>query len=162
MSKLSDRLNARRAELDVSTRAIADTATAAGFDMSHTTVARYLRPHHPRPTPETVEALAAGFKLSASELLRLAGLQAAGGAYVPPASSRLLTTAQRNAVSEIIRLLAEGNRDDEHTTDSPPAATTEGTQGEAYEVENMPDIVRIGYDLAALRGERARDRENDD
>lgn len=44
MSKLSDRLNARRAELDVSTRAIADTATAAGFDMSHTTVARFRIP----------------------------------------------------------------------------------------------------------------------
>ena len=163
MSKLSDRLAERKAELnDVSVRAVSDRAKADGHQLSPNTVAKYLRADHPQPTPATLDALATGFRLPPSELYRLADVQQAGPPFEPHKSADLLTAPQRSAVNEIIRLLAAGNEG--ATNDSSPFdSQAEGTPGEADQGEKTPapPLDRLGVDLAALKGERALDREDE-
>ena len=163
MSKLSDRLAERKAELnDVSVRAVSDRAKADGHKLSQNTVAKYLHADHPQPTPATLDALAAGFRLPPSELYRLADVQQSGPPFEPHKSADLLTAPQRNAVNEIIRLLAAGNEGNRNDT-APPAAQESGAPGEADESQKTPapPLDRLGVDLAAMTGERALDREDE-
>lgn len=111
MSNLSERLAQRKAELnDISVRAVSARAKADGHDLSANTVSKYLKPHHPVPVRATLDALAAGFQLPATELHKLAGLPSETEPFQAHASADLLTPPQRTAVNEIIRLLAEGNK----------------------------------------------------
>lgn len=153
MSKLSDRLAERKAELnDVSVRAVSDRAKAAGHQLSQNTAAKYLRADHPQPTSTTLDALAAGFRLPPSELYRLADARQAGPPFEPHKSADLLTAPQRAAVNEIIRLLADGNQGADHdTVTSLSARSREGTTTETTPQKMKP----LPADYAADQGDSA-------
>ena len=178
MSKLSDRLAARKAELnDVSVRAVSDRAKAAGHQLSQNTVAKYLRADHPQPTPATLDALATGFRLPPSELYRLADARQAGPPFEPHKSADLLTAPQRAAVNEIIRLLADGNQGAAHDTDdtvtplsarSRPGTTPETTPQKMrplpadYAADQGPSAGEEGWAQAQELGEESQDDGGDE
>lgn len=157
MSKLSDRLAERKAELnDVSVRAVSDRAKAAGHQLSQNTVAKYLRADHPQPTLATLDALAAGFRLPPSELYRLADARQAGPPFEPHKSADLLTAPQRAAVNEIIRLLADGNQGVVHGTGTVTplsARSREGTTTETTPQKMKPLPARYAADQGDSAGE---------
>lgn len=159
VSKLSDRLQQAKAEHGLSISQIVNRAVKAGYELSDYSAKVYTNGKHPaRPKVETLEALAYALKVPEAELMELAGLPDRR-TFSPHEDADLLTTAQQNAVNEIIRLLAEGNRNDSSPFDS----QAEGTPGEADQGEKTPapPLDRLGYDLAAMTGERALDREDE-
>ena len=158
VSKLSDRLAQAKHELGLSTRQIQERAERGGYKLSSYSATVYTNGKHPaKPDLATLEALAYALKVPEAELMELAGLPDRR-TFSPHEDADLLTTAQQNAVNEIIRLLAEGNRNDSSSFDSQEA----GTPSEADESQKTPapPLDRLGVDLAALKGERALDADD--
>lgn len=97
---------------DRSIDAIAHQATAAGFPISRSDVAKYLRSEHgPRIPQATLKGLAAGFGVDVRELRRLAGRPPGElGPYVPTPEAASLTKPQRNALDQLIKaFVSEGD-----------------------------------------------------
>lgn len=134
-----------------------ERAEALGQPMSKGNLSKYLNGAHPeKPHETTVKALAAVFNLKVSEIEEVI-TPVDGYPYTPPSDARLLTATQRDAVNQIIRLLAEGNKNASPSTTQEP-----GTPGEADQDQKTPapPLDRLGYDLAAHKAPRARDNED--
>lgn len=73
--------------------------------MSHTQLAKYMKPGHPKPSDQILEAFSAIFpSLSIQRLRELAGRPAGEpGPYLPPPEAARLSDRQRKAVDELIR-----------------------------------------------------------
>ncbi len=105
MSRLSDLLIAANAE-KLSGRAIAARAQAAGHNLNHDTVARYLRGAHGLPDESTLLAFAEVLPITLSELRAAAELPSeVVEPYRPPPESSRLTRRQRRAIDELIRTM---------------------------------------------------------
>ena len=102
VSKLSDRLQQAKAEHGLSISQIVNRAVEAGYELSDYSAKVYTNGKHPaRPKVETLEALAYALKVPEAELMELAGLPDRR-TFSPHEDADLLTTAQQNAVNEII------------------------------------------------------------
>lgn len=99
--------------LDMSSRKIAETATRAGFRVSHTTVADYLAGRRTNPDEHTIRALAAALRVEPVTLRELAGKPVDRGAYTPPETARAMTLEQRRIVDALIREFASLNKTDD-------------------------------------------------
>lgn len=106
MSALSDALN----EANVHRWSSRDLARRSGNQVSHTQLAKYLKPDHPTPTDAVLAAFAEIFPtLTVPKLRELAGLpRGEEDPYVPPPEGARLSVRQRKAIDELIRSMATG------------------------------------------------------
>lgn len=112
-SPLSQRLQEANDELQLSTRGVVDAARKGGYEISTYTAARVLSGKHGNVKPSTLEALSYVFRVPYDELAQLAGQAPRRGFELPPdrqADAETLTRSQVALISEMIRHLAEGNR----------------------------------------------------
>lgn len=157
VSKLSDRLKQAKIDADMSIKQIVKRATDAGYELSDYSAKVYTNGKHSQsPQPETLRALAYALRVPEDEVFKLAGLPVSSH-FEPHRDADLLTATQRDAVNQIIRLLAEGNKNA-----SPSTTQESGTPGETNQDQKTPDppLDRLGYDLAATTGQRALDEED--
>lgn len=108
MSALSELLKQRVATQKIGVREIARRAQDRGHSLSHGTVSKYLSGQHPEvPAEETLRAFHDVLDIPLEQLRKAAGLPAgAPGPYTPPSEADRLDLDQREAVDQIIRLLA--------------------------------------------------------
>lgn len=106
MSALSDALNAA----NVHSWSSRELARRSGNRVSHTQLAKYLKPDHPTPTDAVLAAFNEVFPtLSLPHLRELAGQpRGEDEEYVPPPEVARLSARQRKAVDEVIRSMATG------------------------------------------------------
>ena len=126
-----------------------------------TTISRIIRGAPSRP--KTMTALADSLGVSVGTLQGMLG-KPSDEPWVPPSGTERLTMRQRDALDALILSLVEepsttGDRNDT----APPTAQEPGTPGEADQGEKTPapPLDRLGVDLAALKGERALDSEDE-
>ena len=158
VSKLSDRLQQAKIDADMSIAQIVKRANDAGYELSDYSAKVYTNGKHSQsPQPETLRALAYALRVPEDEIFKLAGLPVSSH-FEPHRDADLLTATQRDAVNQIIRLLAEGNKNASPSTTQEP-----GTPSETVEGEKTPDppLDRLGYDLAATTGHRALDADDE-
>lgn len=107
MSELSNLL--RNAKGEASYDAIASKARRAGFPLSPSAVAKFIRDEHKgRTRDETLQALAAGFDLDVRLVREAAGRQRGElGPYVPDSRANSLTKDQREALDRLIVTIVE-------------------------------------------------------
>lgn len=106
VSALSDALN----EANVNGWSSREIARRSGDRVHHATVSNVMRGKHANaPTDELLKAFVEVFpKFTLQQLRALAGLPAGEAEpYRPPTEANRLTTRQRKAVDELIRLLAD-------------------------------------------------------
>lgn len=162
MSRLSDLLTELKQRRDMTNPEIVESAKRHGMKLSAGSVSNYLNGRHAeRPPVQTLEAFAKVFGVPVSDLEQAAAYTGREPFQPDPTADRL-TAPQRNAVNELIRLLAAGNEGADNDT-APPTTQESGTPSEADEVEKTPapPLDRLGVDLAALKGERALDAEDE-
>ena len=126
-----------------------------------TTISRIIRGASSRP--KTMSALADSLGVSVGTLQGMLGKPSVEP-WVPPSGTERLTMRQRDALDALILSLVEepsttGDRNDSSSFDS----QAKGTPGEADQGEKTPapPLDRLGVDLAALKGERALDSEDE-
>lgn len=108
MSALSELLAQRVAAQKIGVREIARRAQERGHTLSHGTVSKYLSGRHPEvPAEETLRALHDVLGIPLEQLREAAGLPVGlPEPYRPPAEADRLDPEQREAVDQVIRLLA--------------------------------------------------------
>lgn len=145
VSRLSDRLNELNTD-ELPLREIADRAKARGWKISFTTVRSYLNGTHPEnPPARALNALAAAFDVPVEDL-EAAAHYTGRAPFEPDSDADLLTAKQRAAVNEIIRLLADGNRNTHATPDSPlpsPQEPDAQVQDEGEKTGPTPDELEL-------------------
>ena len=156
MSQLSDLLNNRLHELKIKQSELGRLAKKRGETLSAGTVSNYLNGSHGKPSRATLRAFSVVLSIPIEELEDAASFTGFEP-FEPHRDADLLTATQRDAVNQIIRLLAEGNKNA-----SPSPTQEQGTPGEAVEGEKTPQppLDRLGYSLAATTGQRALDEED--
>ena len=177
MSKLSDRLSDAKRELGLSAAGIVRAAEKGGYTLSDYNAKVYISGKHGDPKAETLEALSYALRVPLSELRALAGLPDDLGEFEADASARMLTRPQRDAVNEIIRLLAAGNTGADHDTDDTvtplSARSREGTTPETtpqkmkplpadYAADQGPSAGEEGWAEAQQLGEESQDTEDNE
>lgn len=140
MSTLSDLLAEANRGLGLSVRKIAARAAEQGHRIDYSTVSLYLNGKHGEPDESTLAALAAALPVELEDLRRAAGLSAERtDPYEPPDVAARMTTRQRRAVDEIIRLLVRAESDGHDRT--PPIGedvSAESPEGTAPPTEASP------------------------
>lgn len=136
MSTLSELLSRANRDPRLSTRKIAERAAARGYPIDYSTVSLYLNGKHGDPDEPTLAALAAALPVGLDELRSAAGLShERTDPYLPPDEAARMTTRQRNAVDEIIRLLARAEGEchgrESAATNEPGEAVTFDSPGHA-------------------------------
>ena len=126
-----------------------------------TTISNFTKGSTPRLS--TLQAMADALDVSIGELQGMVG-RGTAEPWTPPSGTEKLSHRQRAALNELILSFIEspptaGDRNDT----APPTAQAKGTPGEADESQKTPapPLDRLGVDLAALKGERALDREDE-
>lgn len=135
VSRLSDLLTELKSRRQLTNPQIVESAKRKGMKLSGGNVSNYLNGKHPENPPlATLEAFAKVFGVPVSELEEAAAYTGREPFKPDPTSDRL-TQPQRNAVNEIIRLLAAGNQGAAHDADDTvtplSARSREGTTPEA-------------------------------
>lgn len=105
---LRDVIDRAKTKQDVtSTNALAKIARAAGFGVSHTTLAAIVKGDYPsQPGKATIDALVYLSGVGFEEVCRAAGVDP-GVPYAPPEVAKHLTVKQREVVNTVIRALVE-------------------------------------------------------
>lgn len=113
-----------------------------------------MRGEHPDPpSPRALKALAAAFGVPVSELEEAAAYTGREP-FNPDPTSDQLTQPQRNAVNEIIRLLAAGNQGADHDNVTPLSARSrEGTTTETTPQKMKPLPAQYAADQGDSAGE---------
>lgn len=146
VSRLSDLLNELN-DPEKTLRELSATAERAGESISYSVIGNYLKGKHPEyPSSKTLKGLSAAFGVS-FEVLENAVTFTGNDPYVPPKTADLLTATQRDAVNQIIRLLAEGNKNASPSTTQEP-----GTPGEADQDQKTPDYWGLAANRAPSHG----------
>lgn len=128
MSKLSDRLAQAKSDLKLTAAAMVRKAEAHGYSLSDYNAKVYTNGKHPKqPELQTLQALSFVLEVPLQEVLDLADVSSGDVSepFEPHKNADLLTAPQRDAVNEIIRLLADGNRS---RNEQEPRAETPATQ----------------------------------
>jgi len=101
---LSDRLWARKAELNLSIKTLAKQSRVP---IHRATIYKYLNDEGAKEPPEhTVRGLAAAFELSEKEIRDLLGMPSGdGGPWQPPEESARLSRDQREALDRLIKTI---------------------------------------------------------
>lgn len=109
VSRLSEVLNELKAEQGLTNPQIVERAKRRGAKLSLGNVSNYMTGKHPEnPSRATLVAFALALNVPSSRLV-VAAADKGREPFTPDPSSDRLTTPQRAAVNEIIRLLADGN-----------------------------------------------------
>ena len=154
VSKLSDRLSDAKRELGLSAAGIVRAAEKGGYTLSDYNAKVYISGKHGDPKAETLEALSYALRVPLGELRALAGLPDDLGEFEADASARMLTRPQRDAVNEIIRLLADGNQGADHANVTPLSAQPRtGTTTETTPQKMKPLPARYAADQGDSAGE---------
>lgn len=111
VSKLTERFAQAREELDLSVRAVVSAAEKGGYRLSIGSVSKYTKGSTGTvPDEATLAALSYALRVPLDEARELAGLPVEQTEFIPHPSASRLTPRQRDAVNEIIRLLAESEQ----------------------------------------------------
>ncbi len=145
MSEFSEFLKKTMEEKGTNARQVSYTADRNGFSISYQTVYDYANDVTP-PGDKMMEALAAGLGVSEALLREVAGLPAAElGPWDPPDEAKSLTRAQRNALSDLIRAIANGEGGSSAGTDEPPKKSG-GPGGKPGPIDR-PDLSVVDDDM---------------
>lgn len=142
MTTLSDALKKANTN-QYSARRISELATAQGYKVDNSTVAKYLRGEHPNPPKrKTLQALAAALGVDIAVFEKAAALAPSLTPFELPAEAAALDEDERRAVLNLVKVMVR-NKQPQTPTPSPAA-------------DFHPE--RAGYDLAAHHDDEARAR----
>lgn len=131
MTQLSDYLNSLNRD-DWSSRRIEDEAAKLGHRLNFTTAARYLKGNHPaKPSDAVLAAFAAVFRSDLNDLRAVAGRPPAAGRFELPAEADTLDPDERQAIVNLVRVMARNKTLGTPTGDS----------------MSVPDDLMVDYEL---------------
>ncbi|MFB9776174.1 helix-turn-helix domain-containing protein [Brevibacterium otitidis] len=174
MSRLSELLKKLLARKGLTQADLVRRTEELGMPVSKGTVSTYFSNPPQRPRQQVLQAFAKVFGVPVSELEEAAAYTGREP-FTPDPTSDRLTQPQRNAVNEIIRLLAAGNQGAAHDTDdtappvsSRPSATPETTPQKMrplpadYAADQGPSAGEEGWAQAQELGEESQDDGGDE
>lgn len=136
MTTLSDALKKANTH-QYSARRISELATAQGYKVDNSTVAKYLRGEHPNPPKrKTLQALAVALDVDVAVFEKAAEMAPSLTPFELPAEAAVLDEDERRAVLNLIKIMVRNKQS--------PATVFHPEQA--------------GYDLAANRDTEARAR----
>lgn len=153
VSRLSEVLNELKAEQGLTNPQIVERAKRRGAKLSLGNVSNYMTGKHPEnPSRATLVAFALALNVPSSRLV-VAAADKGREPFTPDPSSDRLTTPQRAAVNEIIRLLADGNTGAGESNGSP--MNDAGGKPATEEAQLASDFVESKRRQRLSRGEVA-------
>lgn len=154
MTTLSDALKKANTN-QYSARRISELATAQGYKVDNSTVAKYLRGEHPNPPKrKTLQALAAALGADIAVFEKAADMAPSLTPFELPAEAAALDEDERRAVLNLVKVMVRNKQAPVTTLSDVPSF---GGPVDTADPDFHPE--RAGYDLAADHtGDEARAR----